>query len=280
MRELLGSRNTGSRVILLGIKLGDLDLLVAREAANIIGMEAEFHADRPAWQVVGEISKPAIVLLGSRSATLLEVHEQIAAAMLRAPYPLGFLILRDDTNGIDPADGAGDHLVFLSGALSYPRLLRALVLCLGRLTAPGAAGAQPDRFDSEPLHPLTVSNEVLAEGAVEPVRAVADLAARMRGRRIDCFPAELFGDPAWDILLSLAQAASEGRVTQASNIGVEASVPLSTSLRRIRDLEDHGLVRRWPDPKDKRREFVELSDVGLKAFQDYARIILEGGKAG
>lgn len=91
-----------------------------------------------------------------------------------------------------------------------------------------------------------------------------------RDARRGVFPDGLFSDPAWDILLSLAQARIEGRTTQASNIGLEAGIPPSTALRRVKDLELSGLVDRWGDPNDRRRDFVQLSDDGLDAFVQYA----------
>ena len=96
-----------------------------------------------------------------------------------------------------------------------------------------------------------------------------------RNARQGVFPDGLFSDPAWDVLLSLAQARIEARSTQASNIGIEAGVPPSTALRRVKDLEIAGLVDRWGDPNDRRRDFVQLSDAGLEAFIKYAAKVTE-----
>jgi DNA-binding MarR family transcriptional regulator len=94
-----------------------------------------------------------------------------------------------------------------------------------------------------------------------------------RRLRLELFPDGIFSDPAWDILLALAHARIERRPTQASNIGIEAGIPPSTALRRVKDLEIVGLVTRWGDPNDRRRDFVELSDAGLEVFNRYARQI-------
>jgi DNA-binding MarR family transcriptional regulator len=275
MKELLGYNAAGSRVLLIGIKLAAMDFLVIKEAANLIGLEAEFDTERPAWQLVEQLSRPAIIVIGCRSATLLEVHEEVAAALVRTSRHIAFIILRDEVEVGLAAESVGDQIVFLSGIMSYPRLLPALIRCLCRLatSTPSACLAEPMSLEASHMIGLPSESPLGDRGQV--IRAVADLAARMRIRRFDCFPGEIFGDPAWDILLSLAQAAAEGRATQASNIGLEARVPLSTSLRRIQELEEYGLVRRWADPGDKRREFVGLSNAGLKAFYDYAQIVLE-----
>jgi DNA-binding MarR family transcriptional regulator len=49
---------------------------------------------------------------------------------------------------------------------------------------------------------------------------------------------ELFGEPAWDILLDLYSA--------------------NLAQKRVAAMEAKGLVRRRPDPSDRRRIFVEL----------------------
>lgn len=89
---------------------------------------------------------------------------------------------------------------------------------------------------------------------------------RLRGR---FFPADLFSDPVWDMLLDLVIARLDDRPLQVSYIGIEAGVPSSTSLRWIRSLRAQGFVRRWQDPADRRRELVELSDAGFQAFASY-----------
>lgn len=83
---------------------------------------------------------------------------------------------------------------------------------------------------------------------------------RLRRLRERFFPPELFADPAWDILLDLAAARLEGVATPVSSLCVAAAVPATTALRWIKGMTEGGFLVREPDPFDKRRILVRLSD--------------------
>jgi DNA-binding MarR family transcriptional regulator len=95
----------------------------------------------------------------------------------------------------------------------------------------------------------------------------------VRKARQSFFPVEWLSDPMWDIMIALILAKLEGRTTPVSNIGLEANVPVSTALRKLKEIEMRGLINRWPDPSDKRREYVEISEYGLKQFTDYVEFV-------
>src|SRR3954467_8273413 len=82
---------------------------------------------------------------------------------------------------------------------------------------------------------------------------------RARRKRTTLFGAELFADPAWDMMLELFLAELEGRRPAASELGYKANVPNTTSLRWTEKLEADGWLCRVPDPRDLRRVFIELS---------------------
>jgi DNA-binding MarR family transcriptional regulator len=83
-----------------------------------------------------------------------------------------------------------------------------------------------------------------------------------RRRRTLLFSADLFADPAWDIMLELFLAGLEFRRTAISDLGYKIEVPMTTSLRWIDKLQADGWVKRIPDPRDHRRVLVELSARG------------------
>lgn len=84
------------------------------------------------------------------------------------------------------------------------------------------------------------------------------IAARaMRSRHLS---GQLFADPAWDIILDLTRAKFENQEVSVSSVCIAASVPMSTALRWVCQMTDSGLIRRWPDPKDRRRDLVALTD--------------------
>ena len=81
--------------------------------------------------------------------------------------------------------------------------------------------------------------------------------------------AELFGEPAWDILLDLFHAAKQRKRVSVTSACIAADVPSSTALRWIAVLEQKGLVIRESDPSDARRIFVRLSTVGYGRMVDF-----------
>jgi DNA-binding MarR family transcriptional regulator len=92
---------------------------------------------------------------------------------------------------------------------------------------------------------------------------------RARRLRARYFDPELFADPAWDMLLDLSAARTEGRPVAVSSLCIAAAVPPTTALRWIRAMSDHGLFVRTADPQDGRRVFIELSDGAAKGMADY-----------
>ncbi|WP_156029809.1 winged helix DNA-binding protein [Sphingomonas sp. URHD0057] len=87
--------------------------------------------------------------------------------------------------------------------------------------------------------------------------------------RSEFFGAELFADPAWDMLLELYALACETRRVSVSKLSLAAGVPTTTALRWIEKLEAEGLVVRANDPLDARRVWVALSNAGHSAMQAF-----------
>lgn len=106
-----------------------------------------------------------------------------------------------------------------------------------------------------------------AESGVDPafVRSIIQ-ARRLRDR---FFPAGLFADPAWDMLLDLMAARLEGKAVAVSSLCIAAAVPSTTALRWIKMLTDQGLVRRLADPQDGRRVYIELGEETARRLACY-----------
>jgi len=91
-----------------------------------------------------------------------------------------------------------------------------------------------------------------------------------RRRRTKIFQSEeLFGEPAWDILLDLFIAAKERRRVSVTSACIGSAVPSTTALRWISILERQGLLTREADPGDARRVYVRLSPPGYEAMLKY-----------
>jgi len=70
---------------------------------------------------------------------------------------------------------------------------------------------------------------------------------------------ELFGDPAWDMLLDLFVHECEGRRLSMSSLCAATALPESSAMRLAQRLCDAGLLRRLPDPSDGRRSFMAIA---------------------
>ena len=95
--------------------------------------------------------------------------------------------------------------------------------------------------------------------------SLLDLELRVRRARDHVFPEGYFADTAWELLLELAKAHQSHQKFSVSDIGLQAHIPATTVLRYVDRLVSDGFAERMPDPTDKRRVFIRLSDQGLKA---------------
>ena len=90
-----------------------------------------------------------------------------------------------------------------------------------------------------------------------------------RQARARYFDAELFADPAWDMLLDLTAARAEHSQVSVTSLCIAAEVPATTALRWIKQLVDTGVFVRVADPSDKRRAFIALSEQSLEGMARY-----------
>jgi DNA-binding MarR family transcriptional regulator len=81
----------------------------------------------------------------------------------------------------------------------------------------------------------------------------------LRRRRNEVLGQELFGEPAWDMLLDLFVAHEEDRPLSVGRLCSAAGVPESTARRWLATLESHGTVVRTSDPADACSELVLLT---------------------
>ena len=90
-----------------------------------------------------------------------------------------------------------------------------------------------------------------------------------RQARAKFFDAELFADPAWDMLLDLTAAHAENQRVSVTSLCIAAGVPATTALRWIKQLVETGVFERIADRSDKRRAFIALSDKSKDAMAHY-----------
>jgi Winged helix DNA-binding domain len=100
---------------------------------------------------------------------------------------------------------------------------------------------------------------------------------KARSARTRHFSADLFADPAWDILLDLALATAETRKVSVSSLCFAASVPTTTAHSWIVRLTQMGLLHRVRDRNDKRRCWVSLTPKATDSMLDYLEALPCGG---
>jgi hypothetical protein len=99
---------------------------------------------------------------------------------------------------------------------------------------------------------------------------------RERRWREQFLTAELFADPAWDMLLDLYAAFYERRQVAVSSLCIAAAVPATTALRWIKTMTDAHLFERSSDPDDARRIFIGISEKARLAMDGYFDKLAEG----
>lgn len=207
-------------------------------------------------------------------------HDQIdaAAAQLRAA---GTQILCDSTlsermSAIHIAKRPAEPRLNDVGDAESDRLHRfheevaRIADSLVTLTRSGRSGASvraPEisfMAEAEPTAPDMTGQEVRA-------------LIRARRLRAQFFDDDLFGDPAWDMLLDLFAAGIERRQVSVSSLCIAAAVPPTTALRWIAKMQDVGLFERQDDPSDRRRAYIALSAKGRASMSAYVRAVRRGG---
>lgn len=87
---------------------------------------------------------------------------------------------------------------------------------------------------------------------------------------------EIFGEPAWDLLLDLYIASHDRKVVSVTAACAASAVPVTTALRWLGQLERQGLVDRSPDPNDRRRMLVSLTPKAVTLMEGYLGQIAAG----
>lgn len=157
--------------------------------------------------------------------------------------------------------------------LRLSQQVEAIAHSLDRISRPDPLASAPiDHFrrDTPGVAAVPATGFVTPAGqpSLPDPRMVRQVIAN-RQARARFFDAELFGDPAWDMLLDLTAARGEGAQVSVTSLCIAAGVPATTALRWLTQMVEAGLFVRVPDPADRRRAFIALSDRSLTAMAGY-----------
>jgi DNA-binding MarR family transcriptional regulator len=203
---------------------------------------------RAVVSAVPELIDPVSAIVASPEVEVIinagEAERAAALAMLARPVAAG---VRDSAS-----DLSGPRLRQLSDEVT--RIAATLAkLSIGTAPPPIAEAA----IHASPADAPAVS--------AEAVRGVI----RARRARADHLPADLFADPAWDMLLDLLQAEIVQHRVPVSSLCSAAAVPATTALRWLKTMTERGVVQRRNDPHDGRRVFIELAKNTSTALRKY-----------
>ena len=234
---------------------------------SIDGTRDERVADGAALRRrLGEEWGVALVVVDLRlaDAALLETLQRTGAP------PAIFLV--DDAagaHGINLAPNILDYLPVATGAEVLEDAIRRALAAAPRRFEVGdfsdrdsarlnALGAEVERIARALSELATENRQDAADTSTVTAPFVRAILKRRRDRE-RFFPAELFSDPAWDMLLDLTAARLERRLVAVSSLCIAAAVPTTTALRWIRNLCEIGMFERQTDPDDARRGLISLT---------------------
>lgn len=80
---------------------------------------------------------------------------------------------------------------------------------------------------------------------------------------------DIFGEPAWDILLDLYVNQIRQLSVSVKSASIASGKPASTGLRWLNILGEEGLICSEDDPRDHRRRFVRLTPEGCASMNRY-----------
>lgn len=139
--------------------------------------------------------------------------------------------------------------------------------------------AEPEPASNPASTPASkASGDHLTDSLSRPVTA-GEVRGLIKARRLrdQYFDAELFADPAWDMLLDLMAARLEGTQVAVSSLCIAASVPPTTALRWIKTMTEERIFLRRADEQDGRRIFIELSDDATAGMVGFFAMVRRSG---
>jgi CheY-like chemotaxis protein/DNA-binding MarR family transcriptional regulator len=163
--------------------------------------------------------------------------------------------------------GAADYLIKPVApdelVVSVSRALAASRAIMRSMPQPALASAERDKSSSETTPALASTT------ADAMARTALDYLAALRRMRRESGLLSQLDEPSWTILLEVYRADITGRRLSVSKLCALDEASQTTAWRRIRSMEESGLLLREQDPFDARRSFVTLTEPTSRAMADF-----------
>ena len=118
-------------------------------------------------------------------------------------------------------------------------------------------------------HRISAPDLADAAEARARARAWAERLYAERRRRDAHFPPDLFGEPAWDLLLAMFTARERGQAMILCRAYKAAGVTDTTGRRLLDRMEAEGLITRRRAPRSRKMRIVELTDRSVALLVDF-----------
>lgn len=161
------------------------------------------------------------------------------------------------------------------GAVDYltkPVDPEELVTAVGRALAASRAILRSERVianAAEEARARDRANPSATPNADSIARSALDYLSELRRMRRESGVLAPLDEPSWTILLEVYRAEISGRRLSVSKLCALDEASQTTAWRRIRSMEDDGLLLREQDPMDARRSFVSLTETSNRAVADF-----------
>lgn len=278
LERVLGKHSTVASAI-----IGARDMMIEGLQSDLAGLRVDPACPRLRQYLImsmGALPDEVLRILFVDPAGYLLADEQLQSGTLGhvAIYPrtifrramelnaAGLLLVHNHPSG-DPTPSEGDvvvtrKLIEIGRPLDVEVIEHIVVAATCSCSILGKPrGSRQNRAAVMPTlrsRPGGEPGEELSDVSTALENAMRTARRRMLRRQLIGSP-ELFGEPAWDMLIDLFIHQCQDTEVSTSALGIGSGMPSSTGLRLVQKLCEANLIEKFADPCDARRQFVRLT---------------------
>ncbi len=229
---------------------------------------------RKALETLARGAMPSVVVTDIRMAGLNGLELARRVAKLDAPELPEIVFISGNT---DLGDAVHAIRLGARDLLTKPIDLRRLIRIVREIREERQTLSLPVASTSQP-GPASARTDTATQGSHIDVKSMSSVVLNslrnLQRLRSEKLPSVLAAEASWEILLDLYVSELRGEPISLTAVAGSAGIPLTSAMRRIRELEDKGMILRTPDEKDRRRAAASLTDKGRNAVQSFIRSYL------